>query len=172
MFLIEVLAFTFYGGMFEMVIGAYRQQRGVEFADLFSGFRKFGSYALYALVMAAIQFGLGLLNILPFIGWIISLVLMLWITIIWLYVLPLIADHGLSFMEAAGRSQQHGERCGLVVDVRDDDPPLARRGDRHRDRRDAVGHVRQGGRHGRRRRRASCCSSCSACSSRRTRSAT
>ena len=78
----------------------------MEFADLFSGFRKFGSYALYALVLAAIQFGLGLLNILPFIGWIVSLVLMLWITIIWLYVLPLIADHGLSFMEAAGRSRR------------------------------------------------------------------
>jgi hypothetical protein len=105
-FLIEVVAFTFYGGLFEMVIGAYRQQRGVEFADLFSGFRKFGSYALFAVVLAAIQFGLGLLNILPIIGWLISLILTLWITIIWLYVLPLIADHGLSFMEAAGKSRQ------------------------------------------------------------------
>ena len=104
-FLIEVVALTFYGGLFEMVIGAYRQQRGVEFMDLFSGFHKFGSYALYGLVLAAIQFGLSLLNILPLIGWIISFVLMLWITIIWLYILPLIADHGLSFMEAAGRSR-------------------------------------------------------------------
>jgi hypothetical protein len=105
-FLIEVVAFTFYGGLFEMVIGAYRQQRDVEFSDLFKGFHKFGSYALYALVLSAIQFGLGLLNILPFIGWIISLVLTLWITIIWLYVLPLIADHGLSFMQAAGKSRE------------------------------------------------------------------
>ena len=36
---------------------------------------------------------------------------MIWITIIWLYVLPLIADHGLSFMEAAGRSR------GMVRDA-------------------------------------------------------
>ena len=105
-FLIEVVAFTFYGGLFEMVIGAYRQQRSVEFGDLFSGFRKFGSYALYAAVLAAIQFGLGLLNFLPFVGWLISLVVTLWITIIWLYVLPLIADHSLNFMEAAGRSRR------------------------------------------------------------------
>jgi hypothetical protein len=111
-FLIEVVAFTFYGGFFEMVIGAYRQQRGVEFTDLFSGFRKFGSYALYALVLAAIQFGLSLLNILPFIGWIISLVLMLWISIIWLYVLPLIADHGMTFMQAAGKSRDMVRSAG------------------------------------------------------------
>ena len=43
-FLIEVVAFTFYGGFFEMVIGAYRQQRGVEFADLFSWFRRLRSW--------------------------------------------------------------------------------------------------------------------------------
>ena len=30
MFLIQVLAMTFYGGMFEMVIGAYREQRNVK----------------------------------------------------------------------------------------------------------------------------------------------
>ena len=45
MFLVQVVAMTFYGGMFEMVIGAYRQQRNVRFGDLFSGFRKFGAYA-------------------------------------------------------------------------------------------------------------------------------
>ena len=43
-FLVQVLSITFYGGMFEMVIGAYREDRGVLFGDLFSGFRKFGAY--------------------------------------------------------------------------------------------------------------------------------
>jgi hypothetical protein len=104
-FLIQVITLSLYGGMFEMVIGAYRGQRGVEFGDLFAGFRKFGSYALYAVVLAAIQFGLGLLNFLPLIGPIIAFVVSIWIMILWLYVLPLIADHGLGFMEAAGKSR-------------------------------------------------------------------
>jgi hypothetical protein len=106
MFLIQVLAFTFYGGMFEMVLGAYRDNREVAFADLFSGFRKFGSYAVYAVVMFGISLALGLLNVLPFIGSLIAFCVQIWIAVIWLYVLPLIADHGLSFMEAAGKSRQ------------------------------------------------------------------
>ena len=112
MFLIQVLGMTFYGGMFEMVIGAYRQQRNVRFGDLFSGFRKFGSYAVYALVMFGISLGLGLLNILPFIGAIVAFVVSIWISIIWLYVLPLIADQGLSFTGAAGTSNQMVKSAG------------------------------------------------------------
>jgi hypothetical protein len=112
MFLIQVLTLTFYGGMFEMVIGAYREQRNVRFGDLFSGFRKFGSYALYALVMFGISVGLGLLNILPFIGAIIAFVVSIWIAIIWLYILPLIADQGLTFMAAAGKSNQMVKSAG------------------------------------------------------------
>ena len=112
MFLIQVLAMTFYGGMFEMVIGAYRQQRDVRFGDLFSGFRKFGSYAVFAIVMFGISIGLSLLNILPLIGAIIAFVVSIWITIVWLYVLPLIADQGLTFMEAAGKSNQMVKSAG------------------------------------------------------------
>jgi hypothetical protein len=33
--------------MFEMLVGAYKGDRKVVFGDLFSGFRKSGSYALY-----------------------------------------------------------------------------------------------------------------------------
>lgn len=112
LFLVQVLTFTFYGGLFEMVIGAYRQQRNVRFGDLFSGFRKFGSYALYAVVMWAISFGLGLLNLLPVIGAIVAFCVSVWIAIIWLYVLPLIADQGLSFLEAAGRSNRMVKDAG------------------------------------------------------------
>ena len=112
MFLIQVVAMTFYGGMFEMVIGAYRGNRGVEFGDLFSGFRKFGAYALYAVVLFGISLGLSLLNILPLIGGVISFVVSVWITVIWLYVLPLIADQGLGFGEAASRSNQMVKGAG------------------------------------------------------------
>jgi hypothetical protein len=112
MFLIQVLMMTFYGGMFEMVIGAYRQQRNVQFGDLFSGFRKFGSYVVFALVMFGISTGLTLLNVLPFIGGIIALVVSIWISIVWLYVLPLIADQGLGFTDAAGKSNQMVKSAG------------------------------------------------------------
>ena len=106
MFLVQVVAMTFYGGLYEMVIGSYREQRDVRFGDLFSGFRKFGSYVVFALVMFGISLGLGLLNLLPFLGAIISFCVSIWLAVIWLYVLPLIADHGMTFMEAAGKSNQ------------------------------------------------------------------
>jgi hypothetical protein len=103
---------TFYGGMFEMVIGAYRGNRGVQFGDLFSGFRKFGAYAVFALVMFGISFGLNLLGVIPLVGPIIALVVSIWVYIIWLYVLPLIADQGIGFGEAASRSNQMVKSAG------------------------------------------------------------
>jgi len=112
MFFVQVVAMTFYGGLFEMVIGSYRQQRDVVFGDLFSGFRKFGSYVVYALVLFGISIGLGLLNFLPLIGPLIALCVSLWVSIIWLYVLPLIADHGLSFMDAARKSSEMVKSAG------------------------------------------------------------
>jgi len=104
MFLVQVVAMVFYGGMFEMVIGAVRGDRGVEFSDLFAGFRKFGAYALYALVLLGISLGTSILGIIPLIGGIIGLVISIWIGVVWLYVLPLIADQGVGFGDAAKRS--------------------------------------------------------------------
>ena len=106
MFLIQVVAITFYGGMFEMVIGAYRQQRDVRFGDLFAGFRHFSSYLVYALVLFGVSLGLNVLGLLPFLGAIIAFVVSIWLSVIWLYVLPLIADQGVGFMEAAGHSRR------------------------------------------------------------------
>ncbi len=105
LFVIMVLAMTFYGGIFEMVIGAARENRPVVFSDLFSGFKKFGSYAIFALVMAGIVIALSLLNIIPLLGTLVMIVALIWIEVIWLYVLPLIADQGLSFGEAQSRSR-------------------------------------------------------------------
>ena len=112
MFLVEVVAMVFYGGLFEMVIGAARGDRGVEFGDLFSGFRKFGAYALFALVLFGISIGTSVLGIIPLIGGIIGLVISIWIGVIWLYVLPLIADQGLGFGDAAKRSQEMVKSVG------------------------------------------------------------
>ena len=112
MFVVQVVGMTFYGGMFEMVIGAYRGSRGVQFGDLFSGFRKFGAYAVFALVMFGVSFGLNIVNVVPFVGWIVSFVVSIWIAVIWLYVLPLIADQGIGFGEAASRSNQMVKSAG------------------------------------------------------------
>ncbi len=105
-FLVQVLGITFYGGMFEMVIGAYRQKRDVRFGDLFAGFRHFSAYVVYALVLLGVSLGLNVLGLLPFLGALIAFVVSIWLTVIWMYVLPLIADQGVGFMEAAGRSKQ------------------------------------------------------------------
>ena len=56
-FVLQVVSMTFYGGMFEMVIGAVREDRGVRFGDLFSGFRRLGAYALFALVLFGVSIG-------------------------------------------------------------------------------------------------------------------
>lgn len=112
LFLTDVLALTFYGGLFEMVIGAYRENRGVAFGDLFSGFRRFGAYALFALVMVGVSLGVGLLNLIPLVGPIVGLCVSIWIAIAWLYVLPLIADQGLGFGAAAARSNQMVKGAG------------------------------------------------------------
>jgi hypothetical protein len=106
LFLVQVVAMVFYGGMFEMVIGAARGNRGVAFGDLFSGFRKFGAYAVYALVLFGISIGTSLLGVIPVIGAIAGLVISIWIGVVWLYVLPLIADQGIGFGPAARRSNE------------------------------------------------------------------
>jgi hypothetical protein len=111
-FVIMVLAMTFYGGMFEMVIGAARESRPVRFGDLFSGFKKFGAYALFAAAMAGIVIGLSLLNIIPILGTIVMIAALVWIEVLWLYVLPLIADRGMSFGEAQTHSREMVKSTG------------------------------------------------------------
>ena len=104
LFLVAAIGLAFYGGVFEMVIGAAKENRPVVFGDLFSGFRKFSSYLVFALVLAGIGIGFVILSV-TIIGIPIALVLGIWISVLWLYVLPLIADEGMTFGEAAGRSR-------------------------------------------------------------------
>ena len=105
LFVVAAVAMTFYGGVFEMVIGAAKENRPVRFGDLFSGFRKFNSYLVYALVMAGIGIGMVVLAV-TIIGIPVAIILGIWISVIWLYVLPLIADRGLTFGDAQAQSRQ------------------------------------------------------------------
>jgi hypothetical protein len=104
LFLVAAIGLTFYGGVFEMVIGAAKDDRPVVFGDLFSGFKRFGSYLIFALVLAGIGIGFLLLSV-TIIGIPVAIVLAVWISVLWLYVLPLIADKGMTFGEAAGASR-------------------------------------------------------------------
>jgi hypothetical protein len=104
--MVSVLAMVFYGGMFEMVIGAARENRGVNFGDLFGGFRKFGSFIVFWLVIVGISIVCALVMIIPIVGWIAVPIFGAWLGTTWLYVLPLIADRGLTFGEAARTSSQ------------------------------------------------------------------
>jgi hypothetical protein len=104
-FLIAVLGTTLQGGLYEMVIGAAKHDRPVRFSDLFSGFRRFGSYAVFSLVLAGIGIGFILLSI-TIIGIPVAIVLAIWIGVIWLYVLPLITDQSLTFGDAQRRSRE------------------------------------------------------------------
>ena len=104
--IVSVLAIVFYGGALNMVVGAARETRGVNFGDLFSGFRKFGSFIVLWLVIAGIFIVCVIVAIIPIIGIIAVLVFAAWLGTTWFYVLPLIADRGLTFGEAARTSGQ------------------------------------------------------------------
>ena len=104
--MLAVLWLVFYGGMFNMVIGAARENRGVDFGDLFSGFRKLGSFIVLWLVVVGISVVCLVVFIIPVIGWIGVPVFAAWLGTTWLYVLPLIADRGLTFGEATRTSSQ------------------------------------------------------------------
>ena len=110
-FLISVLGVTLEGGLFEMVIGAAREGRPVRFGDLFSGFRRFGSYAIFALVVFGIAVGLGILFV-TVIGIPVAIALGIWIGIMWLYVMPLIVDQNMTFGDAQRRSREMVKSVG------------------------------------------------------------
>lgn len=104
--IVSVVALIFYAGMFEMVISAARERRGVQFGELFSGFQKFGQFIVLWLVMAGIGIACGLVFLIPVLGWIAVPVFLAWLGTTWLYVLPLIVDRELTFAGAARASSQ------------------------------------------------------------------
>ncbi len=110
-FLISVLSVTLEGGLFEMVIGAAKENRPVRFGDVFSGFGRFGSYAVFALVVFGIAIGLGILFV-TLIGIPVAIALGIWIGIMWLYVMPLIVDQNMTFGDAQRRSREMVKSVG------------------------------------------------------------
>ena len=46
----------------------------MRFGDLFGGFRRLGAYALFALVLFGISIGVGILNVIPVVGWLAGMV--------------------------------------------------------------------------------------------------
>jgi len=102
--IVSVLSMVFYGGVFEMVIGAAREGRGVNFVDVFSGFRKFGKFLIFWLVMVGVGLVCAIVAFIPIIGIIADMVFLAWLAVTWIYVLPLIADRGMTFGEAAKTS--------------------------------------------------------------------
>ena len=116
--IVSVLAMVFYGGMFEMVLGAARENRGVNFGDLFSGFRKFGSFIVLWLVIAGISIACGIVAIIPIIGIIAVLVFGAWLGTTWLYVLPADRRPRPHVRRGDAHEQPDGQGCGLVEDLR------------------------------------------------------
>ena len=57
--LASIVALVFSGGMYEMVVGAEREQRPARLGDLFTGFGRFGSYAMLWLCQVGIVLGVG-----------------------------------------------------------------------------------------------------------------
>jgi hypothetical protein len=110
-FLISVLGVTLEGGLFAMVIGAAKENRPVRFGDVFSGFRRFGSYAVFALVVFGIAIGMGILFV-TLIGIPVAIALAIWIGIMWLYVMPLIVDQNMTFGDAQRRSREMVKSMG------------------------------------------------------------
>ena len=110
--IVSVIGLVFYAGMFEMVITAARERRGVQFSDLFSGFYKFRHFLVLWLVVAGIGIVCGIVMLIPVVGWIAVPVFLAWLGTTWLYVLPLIADRQLTFGGAARASSQMVKRTG------------------------------------------------------------
>jgi hypothetical protein len=116
----QLFALILEGGMIKMGITSYRAGRSAQLSGLFDGFRHVGSFALFWLVTVAAIFGIFLLVF--FVGatmgrvaillGIAALVFLVWLFILWVYVIALITDHGLSCGKALSRSRQMVKRTG------------------------------------------------------------
>jgi hypothetical protein len=116
----QLLALMLEGGMIKMGITSYRSGCSAQLSGLFDGFRHAGSFALFWLVTVAVAFGV--FGLVFLVGWsagriaillgIVGFVFLVWILILWVYVIALITDHGLSCGEALSRSKEMVKRTG------------------------------------------------------------
>jgi hypothetical protein len=116
----QLFALMLEGGMIKMGITSYRAGSSAQLSGLFDGFRHVGSFALFWLVTVGVIFGvfflvffvgatLGRVAILLGIA---AFVFLVWLFILWVYVIALITDHGLSCGRALSRSRQMVKRTG------------------------------------------------------------
>ena len=99
-----ILAGPFLGGYFLLIIYYLRENRKPTFNDIFSGLQQFGNLLPYFLVLLLIFFGLMLL-VLP------GLLFATW----WLYVLPLMVDRKMPFIDAMRQSMNKVNETGFLM---------------------------------------------------------
>jgi hypothetical protein len=99
-----ILAGPFLGGYFLLIIYYLRENRKPTFNDIFSGLQQFGNLLPYFLVLLLIFLGLMLL-VLP------GLLFATW----WLYVLPLMVDRKMPFLEAMRLSRSTVNEKGFLM---------------------------------------------------------
>jgi len=97
-----ILAGPLFAGLYGMVIGRVRDGRQPEVGDVFSGLDRFWSYAGAALALVVL---VALASITIVGGFVLAT--------IWLYVLPLMVDRGLSLGEAMNASKDMVVRAGF-----------------------------------------------------------
>jgi hypothetical protein len=117
----QLLVLVLQGGMLKMAIDSGRSGRGAQLGDLFAGFARLPAYLVFGLIAA---FGVSAGCLLVFVvtakvapvllllALPVCFVLVVWLFVSWVYAVPLIADRGLSPIEALTRSREMVARVG------------------------------------------------------------
>jgi hypothetical protein len=116
----QLFALMLEGGMIKMGVSSYRAGTSAQLTGLFDGFRHVGAFALFWLVTVAVVFGVfGLVFVvgatmgrIAILLGIAAFVFLIWLYILWVYVIALITDHGLSCGQALSRSREMVRRTG------------------------------------------------------------
>ena len=117
----QLLVLVLEGGMLKMAIDSGRGGRVAQLGDLFAGFARLPAYLVFGLIVAlgvpagcllvfvvAVKISpVLLLFVLPA-----CFVLVVWLSVSWVYAVPLIADRGLGPIEALTRSREMVARVG------------------------------------------------------------
>jgi hypothetical protein len=109
----QVIALILHGGMMKVAVDGARTGRSAGSGALFTGFSQVGSYAglgaivYIAMPLAAVAVDVVAMRVFPLVILLLvplTLGVMLWITVKWVFALPLIADAGAGPLEAISRS--------------------------------------------------------------------
>jgi hypothetical protein len=109
-----IVIMVFSGGFFQMLVGAYRENRQIRLADLFAGFRRIGAYATMWACWAGAGLVVQLVVILSakvlgpasLLVALLGLGVMVWLCISWIYGVILIVDRGMGGVAALRESME------------------------------------------------------------------